>query len=438
MTKVFIIHGSYGNPNENWFPWLKEKLESEGHTVFVPEFPTPENQSLESWMEVFNDFYLSKIDEDTIFVGHSLGPAFILSILEKLNLPKPVKACFFVAGFLGLLGNKDFDEINKTFTTKEFNWKKISDTCEQFYVFHSDNDPYVPLQKANGLANNLKTEVVEIDDAGHFNKEAGYTKFPELLDYIQLSLRQNKISITNNDGEKLVGLCSYPKSKKEKYKAIILAHGFGVTKYESGMFDQINNALNKNDYLVFRFDFSGCGESEGDYSETSLTKLKEDLNSIISYVKSNPEVDKENVGILAQSFGTATTLALMPDVKSIAFTGSIAHPKKIMSQLFEENYNPEGVSRRMSSSGKETLMKSQFWSDADNYNFLENVRKIKADTIFIHGEKDDKVPVSESEELYSQANEPKELKIIKGADHSFWEQRKELLSEIIEWFKKTQ
>src|SRR3989338_7755510 len=108
MTKIFIIHGSYGNPKENWFPWLKKKLEAKGHTVFVPSFPTPQRQSLTQWMNVFREGYLDKVDEDSILVGHSLGPAFILSVLEQVSLSKLVRACFFVCGFLGLLGNPDF------------------------------------------------------------------------------------------------------------------------------------------------------------------------------------------------------------------------------------------------------------------------------------------------------------------------------------------
>jgi len=187
--KFFIIHGSYGNPNENWFPWLKKELEKEGCIVFIPKFPTPENQSLKNWMEIFNDFYLSKIDENTILIGHSLGPSFILSILEKINPVKPIKACFFVSGFLGLLNNKEFDEINKTFTTKEFNWDKIKNNCENFYIFHSDNDPYVPLEKSIELANKLNTKSIIIKDAGHFNKSSGYTKFPELLNKINRELK---------------------------------------------------------------------------------------------------------------------------------------------------------------------------------------------------------------------------------------------------------
>lgn len=178
-----MIHGSYGNPKENWFPWLKKELEKSGHTVFVPEFPTPENQSLENWMKKFNK-YIQMVNEDSIFIGHSLAPAFILSVLEKLNIVKPVKACFFVAGFVGKLSVKDFkdlNEINSTFTEKNFNWEKIKNNCEKFILYHSDNDPYVPLEKAKELSEKLGCELKIIKGAGHFNKKAGYTKFETLL-----------------------------------------------------------------------------------------------------------------------------------------------------------------------------------------------------------------------------------------------------------------
>jgi hypothetical protein len=46
--KFFIIHGTCGEPDGNWFPWLKQKLEEQGHEVVVPDFPGIENQSLET------------------------------------------------------------------------------------------------------------------------------------------------------------------------------------------------------------------------------------------------------------------------------------------------------------------------------------------------------------------------------------------------------
>ena len=179
---VFIIHGSFGSPEENWFPWLKEELEKLGHRVFVPVFPTPEGQSLDVWKKAFEK-YKQFLEEETIFVGHSLGPAFILNLLEGLN--KPVKAAFFVAGFVGSLNNPEFDELNKSFADRVFAWEKIKENCRQFFVFYSDNDPYVPKEKAEELARNLGISPILVKEAGHFNDVTGYTKFPVLLEKIK-------------------------------------------------------------------------------------------------------------------------------------------------------------------------------------------------------------------------------------------------------------
>ena len=182
MTNVFIIHGSYGYPDENWFPWLRLELEKLNCKVFVPKFPTPENQTLENWLKVFEP-YRKYINKDSIVIGHSLGPAFLLNIIQELN--SPIKAAFFVSGFIGLLGNPNFDNINKSFVDQNFDWDKIKQNCKHFFVFHSDNDPYVPLEEAKKLAKNLGVDVILIHGAGHFNKNSGYVKFELLLDRIK-------------------------------------------------------------------------------------------------------------------------------------------------------------------------------------------------------------------------------------------------------------
>ncbi len=182
MKNAFIIHGSYGNPRENWFLWLKNELEKINYKVFAPALPTPQNQNLNSWLKVFQN-YEQYLNTETIMIGHSLGPAFILNILEKIN--SPIKSCYFVSGFIGLLDNKEFDNINKTFTDKNFNWEKIKQNCRNFYIYHSDNDPYVPLNKAKELAEKLNIKVKLIKGAGHFNVNSGYTKFEELFELIK-------------------------------------------------------------------------------------------------------------------------------------------------------------------------------------------------------------------------------------------------------------
>ena len=179
--KVLIVHGSFGNPSENWFPWLKKELEKLGCSVTVPTFPTPEGQNLISWLKVIEDY---PFDEETIVIGHSLAPAFLLSVLEKST----VKAAFFVASFNASLGNPEFDEVNNTFVHLPFDWKAIRSHSSSFHVYHSDNDPYVPLELGEEVANDLEVELTLVKGAGHFNSSSGYTEFPLLLEDIKNEL----------------------------------------------------------------------------------------------------------------------------------------------------------------------------------------------------------------------------------------------------------
>ena len=185
MTNVIIVHGTEGNPEGNWFPWLKQELEKLGCQVFVPRFPTPVGQNLTNWLKEL-DAHKEYIGKDTILVGHSLGPAFILNVLERLD--HPVKAAFLVAGFTGRLGFQHFDDLNSTFADKEFDWDRIRKNCKQFYILNSDNDPYVPLEKGKELVKRLKTKLTIVKGAGHMNQEFGYTKFDLLLEMMKKEL----------------------------------------------------------------------------------------------------------------------------------------------------------------------------------------------------------------------------------------------------------
>ena len=175
MPTAFIAHGIYGNPEENWFPWLKTKLETEGWTVHVPHFPTKDDLKPEDWWEALQP-YEEYLDAETTLIGHSLGAAFLLKVIEKY----PVSSTFFVAPAWGVTGN-EFDPVMGPIADQEFDWELIGKNCPSFTILHSDNDPYIPLAQAETLAKNLHTEVQLIEGAGHFNESAGYMEFPLLL-----------------------------------------------------------------------------------------------------------------------------------------------------------------------------------------------------------------------------------------------------------------
>jgi len=179
MRNVFIIHGTEGHPQENWFPWLKEKLESKGCRVFVPQFPSPPivPAKIAEWFEVLKN-YEQYINGETIFIGHSLGGVFTLRVLEKLN--HAVKAAIFVGTPIGVRPILNYDRDN-AFSGFSFDWPTIKTKAKQFIVYQSDSDPYVSLGNGEQLAMKLGVELSFIPNAGHFNSRAGYTKFEDLL-----------------------------------------------------------------------------------------------------------------------------------------------------------------------------------------------------------------------------------------------------------------
>ncbi len=182
-SNVFIFHGTEGSPEENWFPWMKEKLEAEGCKVIVPQFPSPPvvPAKISEWFDVLKN-YEKDITENTILIGHSLGGIFTLRVLEKLN--HSVKAAVFVGTPIGVRPILNYERDN-SFSGFDFDWEKIKGKTKNFIVFQSDTDPYVGLGNGEQLAKNLGVELSFVPDAGHFNKKAGYTQFPELLEKLK-------------------------------------------------------------------------------------------------------------------------------------------------------------------------------------------------------------------------------------------------------------
>lgn len=180
--KAVIIHGAFRNPTTDWFPWLKTELEKLNIETFAPVFPTPDNQSLDNWLKVFDSYY-NKLDHNCILIGHSIGAGFILNILERIKTP--IKAVFLVSAFDKLLNNPIVDDINKTFVDKEFDWDKIKNNSKSIYMLSGTEDKYITMDIFQNLASKLNANHTIIEKGGHLNATSGYTEFPLLLDKIK-------------------------------------------------------------------------------------------------------------------------------------------------------------------------------------------------------------------------------------------------------------
>jgi predicted alpha/beta hydrolase family esterase len=176
QKRVFIIHGWEGNPNLNWFPWLKSELELRGFDVKVPEMPDSNHPEMEAWISHLAGV-VGTPDEECYFVGHSLGCITILRYLESLEEGTEVGGAVLVAGFSAGLG---IDQISDFFRTP-VNWEMVGSRCKKFVAINSDNDPFVPLKYGELFREKLGARLI-IKHEGHFSKDV--TALPDAVDAI--------------------------------------------------------------------------------------------------------------------------------------------------------------------------------------------------------------------------------------------------------------
>ena len=181
--RVVVLHGAHGGPDTNWFPWLRDELSARSIEVLVPRLPTPEGQSLETWFDAYDRAADALPAAPTIMVGHSLGAAFALRLVERAA--EPFKCLLLASGFVGALGLPDYDTINGSFFSTPFDWtgirKRMGRVCR---CWAGDDDPYVPLPRSQDVADHLQALLEVIPKGGHLNSDTGFDAFPQLRDAI--------------------------------------------------------------------------------------------------------------------------------------------------------------------------------------------------------------------------------------------------------------
>lgn len=192
QKRVFIIHGWGGNPGEAWLPWLAKNLREQGFLVEVPEMPDTDNPKIEAWTEYIRE-KVGRCDENTFFVGHSIGCQAIMRYLEKLPEGEKSGGAVFVAGWFALTGLEEEGErmTSSPWVNTSIDFKKIKKHTEKFICIFSDNDPYVPAENWEMFSKNLGAEIITEKNKGHFTDDDGIKELPAALDAV-LKIAQNE------------------------------------------------------------------------------------------------------------------------------------------------------------------------------------------------------------------------------------------------------
>lgn len=184
QKRIFIIHGWDGYPEEGWFPWLKKELEARGFAVFIPQLPKSEEPRINNWVPKLQEV-VGVPDEQTYFVGHSMGCQTIARYLETLPEHTKVGGAVFVAGFFKRLTNLEDDDVtrsvSKEWLTTPLNLEKVKVHLKRSVAIFSDNDPYVPIDNKEDFVAKLGSKIIIEHDKGHFNGSTGTKELPSVL-----------------------------------------------------------------------------------------------------------------------------------------------------------------------------------------------------------------------------------------------------------------
>ena len=187
MKKVYVVHGWGGSPfSEGWFGWLKRELTKRNIKVDFLEMPNTDTPKINEWVKYLEE-NIKDVDEQTYFIGHSIGCQVIIRYLEQLPENIKVAGCIFVAGFFNLPNLETQEEIKiaRPLIETPINFEKIKIHTRNFLAIFSKNDPYVHLDEIEKFKKNLGAKIIIKEKQGHFTEEDGIKKIPEILEFVK-------------------------------------------------------------------------------------------------------------------------------------------------------------------------------------------------------------------------------------------------------------
>ncbi|MEG0222051.1 MAG: alpha/beta hydrolase [Clostridia bacterium] len=218
---------------------------------------------------------------------------------------------------------------------------------------------------------------------------------------------------STKDGLKLSGYIF--ESEKKSNKWVIAVHGYRGNAYN---ISTVGENFNANSYNVLLIDLRGHGSSEGDYISMGIQD-SHDLIRWCNYL--NTEYADIDICLYGISMGGATVMsasgnkALPKNVKCIVedcgFTSAKAEFTHQLKTLYGRDPFPIIPIANLYTKFKAGFFFGEFAP-------IKMVKKSKAPILFIHGDLDSFVPFDMVNDLYAVAKQPKELFIVKGANHA--------------------
>ena len=224
-----------------------------------------------------------------------------------------------------------------------------------------------------------------------------------------------KASFENQQGTSLAGLLETPDGPPRAYA--LFAHCFTCSK-DIAAASRISRGLAGLGIAVLRFDFTGLGNSDGDFANTNFSSNLQDLIAAAEYLESQHQAPAMLIG---HSLGGAAVLAAahaIPSAKAVVTIGAPAtadHVEHLFEHRREEIRDQQQASVNLG--GREFTIKRQLLDDLAEYNDSEHIGRLKKALLVFHSPVDTTVSIDEAAKIYQAAKHPKSFVSLDKADH---------------------
>ncbi|WP_324023910.1 alpha/beta fold hydrolase [Maribacter sp. BPC-D8] len=225
-----------------------------------------------------------------------------------------------------------------------------------------------------------------------------------------------KVTFTNSQGKQLAARLELP-TNQEAHSYAIFAHCFTCNKNFSAV-RNISRALVNKGIAVLRFDFTGLGDSEGDFEETNFSSNVSDLIQAAKFLEDNYKAPSLLVG---HSLGGAAVIfaaSKLESVLAVATVGAPSSPAHVQ-HLFKssvEEINANGKAK-VNIGGRDFTINKDFIDDIESKPMESVLKNMRKPFLVIHSPQDAIVGIENAKELYSYAHHPKSFVSIDRADH---------------------
>jgi putative redox protein len=248
---------------------------------------------------------------------------------------------------------------------------------------------------------------------------------------------EEQIRFKNQQGEQLAGTLHLPENQGNR--GVVLGHCFTCTRH-TAILRKLAQDLAGQGFVALRFDFSGNGQSDGEFADSTYTKQISEMLRAVEIVASQ---GAEWIGLAGHSMGALIsflTAARSDSVKAVAVIGGRLSGMRALHFLSREQRDilARTGAVTFTSRGRFLKLTDRFFSDADSFDPVNILRSFRIPLLVVHGDQDEIIPVQEAFKARELADERLQLEIIRGADHMFGraEDRKTVSRLVVDWFKK--